>query len=112
MHVNDVALKMNVRPSSLSRSFASETLTPKARRQAAQILGVDESVFDTGIIYKPPVPTFDVLNDAAPNNSSIMEENERLKRENARLAEELLREREMSDDLRKALLLIAGKGGG
>lgn len=106
----EIAQEMGINQSSLSRLYKSHKLTIKIKRAAAAVLGVDLSVFETGYGYDIPFEKLERVGEAEVEYRALMEENARLREENARIAADLLREKEVSDDLRRALVLIAGKG--
>lgn len=110
--VDDIAPQLGLIPNSLSRAFKSSKISKKVKRKAVEVLGVDESIFETGLGYEIPESREDVVGDDGEEYRALAMENERLKEENARLAADLLRERDLSEDLRRALLLIAGKEAG
>lgn len=99
----EVAKSMDINPSYLSRLYKSKSLTNKVKNKAAKILGVDPSIFDTGIGYEIPSSQGSV---EEPDEEFLALEAEvaRLEEENRQLAEELLKEKAISDELRKLLL--------
>lgn len=103
----EVAKMMNINHSYLSKLFKQSRLTVKVRNAAAITFGVDIDIFDTGLGYELPQARAERVGEADEEYNPLIEENERLKNENARLAAELLREREVSDDLRKVLMTIS-----
>lgn len=50
----DVAKQMGINQSYLSKIFNLQSLTPKIKRAASQVLGVDEAVFEQGVGYVLP----------------------------------------------------------
>lgn len=106
----EVSKRMGINQSYLSKLYKSASLTHKVRISAARVLGVDISVFDDGLGYAYPSGVEAPLREPDQVYDAIDAEIERLKDENARLASELLREREMSDDLRALLKILAAKG--
>lgn len=101
--VDEFAKSLDLNPNNLSRIFRSEKLTKKVKSKSASILGVDISIFETGFSY-----------DISESQGSVEEPDEeflaleaevaRLEEENRQLAEELLKEKAISDELRKLLL--------
>ena len=106
----EVAKAMNINQSYLSKLYNQPGLTIKVRRAAAQALGVNIEIFEHGLGYAMPPESSDRVGDGTGlEYETLAAEVERLKAENAKMAEELLRERGLSDDLRAALRLVAGK---
>lgn len=105
----EIAEKMGISRNYLSDIYRRERLSKKIIASAANVFGVEVSIFDTGIGYSIPNSTVERVGESGDYYKSLLEEVERLKDENARQAAEILRERQVSDDLRRALLLIAGK---
>jgi transcriptional regulator with XRE-family HTH domain len=101
----DVAELLDIKPTSLSRIFRSETLTSKVKRKAAEVFGVEEGFFsDPDAPLPAPPPT---VAEPAPKYQSapvrtdaeLLAENARLQAENEALRAEVL---DLLRDLRKA----------
>ena len=103
--VDEFAKLLDLNPHSLSRIFKSEKLTNKVKSRSAWILGVDISIFGTGI-------GGEVLDLGEPNEEykALQEEVDRLHDEVRRLSAEVAREKGINEDLRKLLLKISGAG--
>lgn len=104
-----LANKIGISVNYLTNAYRRPVLSEKIKARAIELFGVEESIFETGIGYDLPEPNLDRVGDAGEDYNTLQEEVRRLKAENARYAEEILREREVSKDLREALLLVAGK---
>lgn len=102
----EVAKMMNINPSYLSKLYNYGRLTIKVRRAAAITLGVDIDIFDTGLGYELPASRQERVGEPDEAYNNLIAENTRLREENAKIAEELLREKTLSDDLRKVLVQI------
>lgn len=108
MDRDEIARRLGIRPNYLSDCYRRPMLSRKIKLASARVFGVDESIFETGIGYEIPIGQDERVGEAEVEYKTLIKENARLKEENARIAAELLREREVSDDLRRALVLIAG----
>ncbi len=104
----EVSKNLNIHPSHLARVFSSEVISSKIKREAAAFFGVDLAMFEEGPAYEMPPEAADRVGDDGEEYKSLAAEVERLKAENAKMAEDLLRERGLTDDLRAALRVIAG----
>lgn len=104
----EIAQRMGISRNYLSDVYRRESLSSKIRLSAAAVFGVDIDIFETGLGYEMPQARAERVGEADEEYNPLIYENERLKNENARLAAELFREREVSDDLRKVLMTISG----
>ncbi|MBU3682394.1 MAG: hypothetical protein FGM16_10725 [Flavobacterium sp.] len=102
----EVAKSMDIHPSYLSRLYKSKSLTSKVKSKAALLLGVDASIFETGLGYDIPALQ-GIVEEPDEEFRALEAEVERLEEENRQLAEELLKEKAISEEFRKLLLQMA-----
>lgn len=105
----EIAQRMGISRNYLSDIYRRESLSNKIRLSAASVFGVDIDIFDTGLGYELPSSREERVGEPDEAYNNLIAENARLREENAKIAEDLLRERAANEDLRKTLLLIAGK---
>ena len=108
----EVAKSMGINQSYLSKLYNQPRLTSKVKVAASRVLAHDVAIFDTGIGYEIPEQRPIVLEDGGNEYARILDRVKVLEEENARMAADLLREKGVSDDLRKVLVKIAGGGVG
>lgn len=99
----EISKMLKIHPSHLARVMASDTVSPKIRHEAAKLFGVDVSIFEKGLGYEI-VSSNDVVEEPDEEFLALEAEVARLEEENRQLAEELLKEKAISDELRKLLL--------
>ena len=59
----EIAQGLDIHPGHLSTLFKSEVLTSKIKKGAAVLFGVDELVFDGGVLDDVPAPLVDVVGE-------------------------------------------------
>ena len=100
----EVARDLGLAPSYLSTLYKSDSIREVRRRQIAQYFGVDASIFETGEGLPDMTKAEEHTGKYANVDPDVLEENRRLKEELERTINDLMREREISDDLRAALM--------